>query len=106
MKSAGLCCAVVVTAAAVLAVPQNVSAPVSIEDLMSASEFRQAGLGKLSAQELAFLSNWLGKYATVVSAASRKADSVPSTSTVIESHIDGDFNGWEGETIFKLDNGQ
>ena len=25
---------------------------------------------------------------------------------VIESEIAGDFNGWDGETIFKLDNGQ
>lgn len=25
---------------------------------------------------------------------------------VIESQIDGDFEGWEGETIFKLTNGQ
>lgn len=28
------------------------------------------------------------------------------TSDVIESHIDGDFEGWTGETIFKLENGQ
>lgn len=26
--------------------------------------------------------------------------------SIIESHIDGDFEGWEGETIFKLSNGQ
>lgn len=26
--------------------------------------------------------------------------------SVIESQIDGDFEGWEGETIFKLVNGQ
>ena len=25
---------------------------------------------------------------------------------VIESQIDGDFKGWDGETIFKLTNGQ
>lgn len=29
-----------------------------------------------------------------------------STSSVIESKIDGDFEGWEGETIVKLMNGQ
>ena len=28
------------------------------------------------------------------------------TSDIIESKIDGDFNGWDGETIFKLMNGQ
>lgn len=27
-------------------------------------------------------------------------------SSVIETHIDGDFEGWEGETVFKLTNGQ
>jgi len=29
-----------------------------------------------------------------------------STDTVIESRIDGDFEGWEGETVVKLMNGQ
>ena len=29
-----------------------------------------------------------------------------ATSSVIETRIDGDFEGWEGETIFKLMNGQ
>ena len=28
------------------------------------------------------------------------------TSTAIFAHIDGEFEGWEGTTIFKLDNGQ
>jgi len=30
----------------------------------------------------------------------------PGTADVIESRIDGEFSGWEGETIFKLQNGQ
>jgi len=30
----------------------------------------------------------------------------PTAATVIESQIDGESNGWEGETIFKLTNGQ
>ena len=29
-----------------------------------------------------------------------------SINDVIESRIDGDFEGWTGETIFKLENGQ
>lgn len=29
-----------------------------------------------------------------------------SCSPAVESYISGDINGWEGETIFKLDNGQ
>lgn len=32
--------------------------------------------------------------------------STPSSASVIETKIEGDFEGWEGETIFKLDNGQ
>lgn len=31
---------------------------------------------------------------------------MPNTVDVIESRIDGEFSGWEGETIFKLQNGQ
>ncbi len=31
---------------------------------------------------------------------------IPTISSVIESRIDGDFEGWEGETIVKLSNGQ
>jgi hypothetical protein len=30
----------------------------------------------------------------------------PAGSDVIETRIDGEFNGWDGETIFKLQNGQ
>ena len=30
----------------------------------------------------------------------------PLTSQDIETQIDGDFEGWEGETIFKMTNGQ
>ena len=42
------------------------------------------------------------------SAPERGKSSTPASPSqaVIESRIDGDFNGWEGETIFKLTNGQ
>lgn len=36
----------------------------------------------------------------------RVSSAAPSEATVIESRIDGDFEGWEGDTIFKLQNGQ
>jgi hypothetical protein len=29
-----------------------------------------------------------------------------STGAITQTRIDGDFNGWEGETIYKLQNGQ
>ena len=36
----------------------------------------------------------------------RNAASPSVQDSVIESQIDGEFNGWDGETIFKLRNGQ
>jgi len=52
-----------------------------------------------------------GRY---VDAAERRAPSTPSTtashadrcSNAIESQIEGTFEGWSGETVFKLTNGQ
>lgn len=45
----------------------------------------------------------------VLRAVTESYSSTPGSSTsadVIESNIDGEFNGWDGETIFKLANGQ
>jgi hypothetical protein len=36
----------------------------------------------------------------------KKISNRGTASDVIESEIAGDFNGWDGETIFKLTNGQ
>jgi hypothetical protein len=76
---------------------------------MSASEFRQSGLHKLSAEEIGALNAWLSQFAMkVYSAASATADtsSAPSSAAAIETQIQGEFEGWDGETVFKLDNGQ
>ena len=37
---------------------------------------------------------------------SSTSNGAPSSRNIIESKIDGDFNGWEGESIYKLTNGQ
>jgi hypothetical protein len=39
-------------------------------------------------------------------AAPRTAMEPPATNDVVESKIDGEFEGWEGETVVKLLNGQ
>jgi hypothetical protein len=39
-------------------------------------------------------------------AADTGSRSVTPSASIIESQIDGDFNGWEGETIIRLTNGQ
>ena len=55
-----------------------------------------------------------GKTITVISLAgtrtttntNRQKQTPTTTSALIESQIDGEFSGWDGETIFKLTNGQ
>ncbi len=39
-------------------------------------------------------------------AAPTPAARVPTPSALIEAHVSGEFNGWDGKTLLKLDNGQ
>ena len=89
----------------------------SLEERMSAAEFKRAGLDKLSAEELATLNEWLrtrgagtapagAAYAPPV----REEDRIgfydaPETRSVV-SRIAGPFTGWSGKTKFVLENGQ
>jgi len=75
---------------------------IKIEKLMSSSEFKVCGLNKLSNIELGKLNEWLLSYTLSVMA----FGSVLSSPDVIESCIEGDFEDWEGDTIFILANGQ
>lgn len=78
---------------------------VDIGTLMTANEFKNAGLSKLSPEEIRNLNDWLSKL--LVAAQRQTTPSLKSTcSPAIESEIDGTFNGWSGDTIFKLANGQ
>ncbi len=78
---------------------------VHIESLMTVEEFKKCGLNKLSPEEITHLDSWLssfGKQAATTGETARPS----GTPDVIESEIDGEFHGWDGETIFKLANGQ
>jgi hypothetical protein len=79
-----------------------------VEKLMSVSEFRQAGLHKLSAEEIDALNGWLNRFAArpfeAVSAS--ETSSTQPAPAVVETQIEGEFEGWDGETVFKLANGQ
>jgi hypothetical protein len=96
---------------ALSAISQSEKTPpvLDVQKLMSVSEFRQAGLQKLSAEEIDALNAWLSRFAVkVYGSASQTADN-PTTapaSAVIETQIEGEFEGWSGDTIFKLANGQ
>jgi len=90
------------------------SPTVKVEQVMTVQEFQDAGLSALSSEQRAALNRWLAKYTTRVFAAARAGgQSTSSTnraassncSPAIETTISGEFKGWDGETIFKLDNG-
>lgn len=92
---------------------------VKLRQVMTPTQFNQAGLTRLTAAELVALEEWLEAYTEAVAQVLRSSDtkpqsrpSIPSARTpaispqVIETCIEDDFEGWEGETIFKLCNGQ
>jgi hypothetical protein len=93
------------------------------------SVFEQAGLNKLSAEELAALEEWVRGESTVADAAEKEpvdtlvlptgddrfgfeqvadrvAQILQSPDERIETRIDGRLRGWSGSTIFHLQNGQ
>ena len=80
-----------------------------IRQLMSEGQFDNAGLNKLSLEELEALNQWLTEYTA------NEADVVKSRSLAvkkaakeekIKARIVGEFDGWTGDTVFRLDNGQ
>ncbi len=84
----------------------------SVEERMSAADFKRAGLDKLSEEELAAFNAWLQQDSTRRVAAvatedrrgmraSRASDDAP-----ISSRLPGEFTGWSSGTVFRLENGQ
>ncbi len=96
----------------------------NVYELIPAATRQAIGLVKLSSQERIALFDWVSGLivraqnercpsppAPVVLPAECSAPAAPAgmpsaTAAVIEARIDGEFSGWEGETIFRLDNGQ
>lgn len=107
-----------------------------VRDLVSANQFHAIGLDKLAPEDLAALNSWLTAYRPASGpGAAPAAPAVPGPAVPpaaaapagvnqgsfgqemlspqevgepdrIESRITGTFNGWNGHTTFKLDNGQ
>lgn len=96
-----------------------------LRERMGETTFEAAGLSKLSAEELAALEAWLGGHVEEVKETALN-EAIPSgelsfgleqlaarvggffrdTPEVLESRIVGDFKGWSGKTVFRLENGQ
>ena len=83
----------------------------SLEERMSQSEFRAAGLDKLSPSELNALNEWLRTHnaatTTLVTPSGQPVFYAKEADReVVEDRIDGSFSGWRGHSVFKLENGQ
>lgn len=86
--------------------------PPDVRALMTADEFKAAGLERLSPSELEALNRWLLRFTA------RQASELRQHSGFIEEEIRkveqegvrtrivGEFHGWDGDTIFRLENGQ
>ncbi|MBN8922143.1 MAG: hypothetical protein BGP10_17305 [Rhodanobacter sp. 68-29] len=114
---------VFVLLAAVAAAAQAQSAP-SLQQSMGSAAFRQAGLDKLSPQELHALEQWLSAHpdamvpppsqASSAAVAANRSSSHPDARaakaeparTVIASRVAGRFGGWQRGTVLTLENGQ
>jgi len=97
----------------------------NLQERMSAAEFYDAGLNKLSAQELATLNQWLATHQgagiaapAAAAAGSAAAAAEPAIRPVagakrpttkrqaFQAHIVGRFTGFSGDSLISLDNGQ
>ncbi len=80
---------------------------IDINQIMTVADFKATGLQKLSPEEIKALNGWLTQFALRVhNASSASSATPPPTPSVVESNIEGEFEGWTGDSIFKLDNGQ
>lgn len=76
---------------------------------MSPTEFDSAGLDKLSAEELAALDAWLLRYtAGEAEMLQRSNEQVREAADEVRiiSRLQPPFEGWDGDTVFRLENGQ
>jgi hypothetical protein len=87
----------------------------TLEERMSAAEFRSAGLEKLSAEELAALNAWLSNNGTSGSGSvappredRRGLREAPTSQSrgPINTRLIGESTGWSYGTVFRLENGQ
>jgi hypothetical protein len=87
----------------------------TLQDMMTAEEFKAAGLDKLSEEELKNLNAWLQGYRHTTATKAAEEATAEVTKKVakesrakmdnIVSRVDGTFNGLTGNTVIKLEDG-
>ncbi|HEX7130162.1 MAG TPA: hypothetical protein VF217_08880 [Rhodanobacteraceae bacterium] len=92
-----------------LAVPALAQQFSSLEERMPAADFKAAGLDKLSPEQLKYLDTWLQNHQQVkmVNSSGRPvfyADDADRGK--FETHMIGNFSGWNGNSEFTLSNGE
>lgn len=89
--------------------------PISLDQILPKEQQERLGVDRLTANQREALRQmlidiYLAGYKKGKEEASKTMiqapDEIARESTVVESQIDGEFEGWEGETIIKLTNGQ
>lgn len=96
------------------ATAQKAQLTLTADQVMTPQEMRETGVSTLTAVQRQAFNDWLNRYTTTVFQIARQQQSTNSETTsvrsscspAIESTISGEIEGWEGETVFKLDNGQ
>lgn len=95
-----------------LAMTASAEPPPDLREMMTPDEFSAAGLERLSPTELEALSRWLLRH-TARQASDLRQDSESVKQEIrkveeegVRTRIVGEFRGWDGDTIFRLENGQ
>ncbi len=95
-----------------LALPVAAGDSPDVRELMTPEEFGAAGLGKLSPAEIEALNRWVIRYTAGEAPVMRERSAVVKEeikrvdAAVIKTRIVGEFRGWYGDTVFRLENGQ
>ncbi|HEY4842169.1 MAG TPA: hypothetical protein VIH78_09385 [Terriglobales bacterium] len=75
----------------------------TIDHFMTADELKSTGVSTLSQAQRKELDRWLTRYTFLLL---EEKKHMGGCDPVIETQIDGAFHGWDGETVYKLRNGQ
>ena len=86
----------------------NTPAWEGLQRMMAPEEFREAGLDKLSGEELERLDRWILEFLAHDSTLMVQKDEAirQLQEEPVRRQIPGHFRGWEGDTVFTLDNGE